>query len=198
MDHIRSFKKGEKKMARKRKRSRKRVRHNAPTKRRRISRKRHRSNSPTHRGRRYGRRYRRNPRMPRTAMGFVTMVTNGAIDAGEVVVGKALTRLVPQTFGLPRDGAMGLGVQVLSAIFIGWVGTFISGNASKMMLAGGLSAPVEDFLKSMNIPIIGPALGEDVVEISAYPQMLADAGAYPQSPGELGDVYDMQEVYSQQ
>ena len=191
MDHIRSYK-GGKKMARKRSRKRK-------TTRRRV--RRNRSNplvrahrrSPA-RKRSHRRRYRSNPRMPRTAMGFVGMITNGVIDAGEVVLGKAGARLVPQTFGIPTTGAMGLGVQVLSAVVIGWLGTFISGNASKMLLAGGLAAPVEDFLKTLNLPIIGPALGEDVVEISSYPQDLM--GAYPGSGDLMGqDAVDA--VYSQ-
>lgn len=181
-------------MARKRRkttRKHRRTRPNLPTIRKRSHRRRtHRTVArKTHR-----RRYRSNPRMPRTAMGFVGLITNGVIDAGEVVLGKAGARIVPQTLGIPTTGAMGLGVQVLSAVVIGWLGTFISSNASKMLLAGGLAAPVEDFLKTLNLPFIGPALGEDVVEISAYPQGLL--GAYPGS-GDLMGQYD-EEVATQQ
>ena len=189
MDYVRSGgkKKGVTKMA-KRKRSRKRSRKASPRRRRRSLRL---FNPPTRRRRTHSRkrthrrRYRHNPAF---RLGNVPMlVFNGAVDAGEVVIGKALTRLVPQFLNLPRDGAMGLAVQILSALVVGWGGTFISPNASKMMLAGGFAAPVEDFLKTMNIPILGPALGEDVVEISAYPQNMS---AYPGSGDLMGDVYD--------
>jgi hypothetical protein len=119
----------------------------------------------------------------------VKTILNGAIDAGEVVVGKAATRAVPNMFGLPTTDAMGLAVQGLSALVVGWAAhSFISPNAGKMMLAGGLSAPIESFIKSMNIPFISANLGEDVVEIDGM-------GTYPQltSPG-MGTYVQMGET----
>jgi hypothetical protein len=124
---------------------------------------------------------------------------NGAIDGAEVVVGKSLVRTLPQMVGLPTGDATGLVMQALSAVLVGWAGhSFISPNAGKMMLAGGLSAPMETFIKQLNIPFISAGLGEDVVELEGmgtYPQVTDQMGAYPQF-GE--DVYTGQEAYSQQ
>lgn len=118
---------------------------------------------------------------------------NGVTDAAEVVAGKAAARAIPNLVGLDTAGPLGLAVQGLSALVVGWVGhSFISHNAGKMMLAGGLAAPLESFVKSMNIPFISANLGEDTVEIdgmNAYPQLSAQTqmGAYPQM-GE--DAYE--------
>ena len=132
-------------------------------------------------------RYKRNPRMPRTARGFGNQLFNGIIDAGEVVVGKATAKMIPQMIGIPSSGPMGLLTQALVAIGVGFLGTqMISSNAGKMMLAGALASPVEDMIKQMNIPFISPALGEGEVfieDMNAYPQI----GNYPR--GNMGDYY---------
>ena len=143
------------------------------------------------------RRYRRNPGL---SFGYFSVRTlmNGAIDGAEVVVGKSLVRTIPQMIGLPTGDQMGLLVQAISAVVVGWAGhSFISPNAGKMFLAGGLAAPMETLIKQLNIPFISAGLGDDTVEIEsmgAYPQITNALSAYPQ----YGEVEDNQEAYSQQ
>lgn len=185
MASIRPHKKGGSTVA-KRKRSRKRVtknrrpravvRINAPVRRRRRTR----TNPPTHR-----RRYRRNPGLG-GIMRYLSVnnLMSGVIDAGEVLGGKIIVRTVPGLVGLPTTDMLGLTVQALTAVLAGGVAhTFINTNAGKMVLAGGLAAPLETLLKGLNIPFISANLGEDVVEIdglTSYPQIDARMGEYLQ------------------
>ena len=125
-------------------------------------------------------------------------ITDGVIDAAEVVAGKAVARAVPTLVGLPQGGAMGLAVQVGAALLAGFIGRQISANAGKMMLAGGLAAPVESFVKGANIPLISAALADDefyapgALAVGAYP-MLPGVSAYPQ----YGEDDDAEVVYGQ-
>jgi len=186
MASIRPTSKGGTSMAkRKRKTTRKRT-----TKRRVVRHRTVKRNTPVRHRRRSMRRHRRNPGM-KLGFGYFSVKTllNGAIDAGEVVVGKAAARAIPNLVGLPTSDMTGLIVQGLSAVVVGWAGhSFISPNAGKMMLAGALSAPIESFIKSMNIPFISANLGEDVVEIEGM-------GTYPQlaTPG-MGTYVQMGET----
>lgn len=162
------------------KRKRKTVSRKRTTKRRVVRHRTVKRNTPVRLRRRTSRRYRRNPRGLSLGFFSITNVMNGAIDAGEVVVGKAATRAIPNLVGLPTTDALGLAVQGLSALVVGWAAhAFISPNAGKMMLAGGLSAPIESFIKSMNIPFLSANLGEDVVEIEGM-------GGYVQVPDQSG------------
>lgn len=164
-----------------------------------AKRRRHRSNPAVnvrHR-RRTHRRYRRNPGM-KLGFGYFSVKTlmNGAIDGAEVVVGKSLVRTVPGMIGLPTSDNTGLLIQAISAVLVGWAGhTLVSPNAGKMFLAGGLAAPMETLIKSLNIPFISAGLGEDIVEVGVgtYPQISTGMGAYVQ-PG-IGDYdYDTQQT----
>jgi hypothetical protein len=124
------------------------------------------SNPPSHR--RHKRRYRPNP--PVSMKGFIPMLMEGVIDAGEIVAGKAAARLIPALFGFQRGTMMNMIGQGATAVAIGYLGhSFISRNAGKMLLAGGLASPVEDIIKTLNIPMISAALGEDVDLIASYP-----------------------------
>jgi hypothetical protein len=122
----------------------------------------------------------------------VGQLMNGAVDATEVVLGKAVARAIPQLVGLPQSGAVGLAVQVGSALLAGYLARNISPNASKMVLAGGLAAPIESFVKGLNIPLISAALGdEDYYAVGAYPMAPGvgnGVGAYPSLQGEEDDV----------
>jgi hypothetical protein len=114
----------------------------------------------------------------------VNNLMSGVIDAGEVLGGKIIVRTVPGLVGLPTTDMLGLTVQALTAVLAGGVAhTFINTNAGKMVLAGGLAAPLETLLKGLNIPFISANLGEDVVEIdglTSYPQIDARMGEYLQ------------------
>lgn len=132
-------------------------------------------------------RYRRiNP--PRlTARGIVGQLQQGALDAGFIVAGKAASRIIAGFIPITTGGqAVALAVQAAAALGAGYVGRFISPNASRMMLAGGLAGVVESFVKQLNIPFISPALGDDfyapgALAVGAYPQAAVPGiSAYPQ------------------
>jgi hypothetical protein len=104
----------------------------------------------------------------------------GVIDAGEVLVGKVVVRTVPGLIGFGSSDTIGLAIQALTAIVAGGVAhTFVNHNAGKMILAGGLAAPLETLIKSLNIPMISSALGEETVEIEGM-------GSYVQLPNLQG------------
>lgn len=114
----------------------------------------------------------------------------GAVDATEVVLGKAVARIIPSFANLPQAGAVGLAVQVGSALLAGYLARRISPNASKMVLAGGLAAPIESFIKGMNIPLVSAALGDEgYYAVGAYP-MAPAISAYP-SASLSGDEEDV-------
>jgi hypothetical protein len=125
----------------------------------------------------------------------------GVIDAGEVLVGKVVVRTVPGLIGFGSSDTIGLAIQALTAIVAGGVAhTFVNHNAGKMVLAGGLAAPLETLIKSLNIPLISSALGEDTVEVvqdgmGGYVQIPQGMGSYVQ-PG-VG-AYDYNEQQYQQ
>ena len=147
------------------------------------------------------RRHRRNPPGMSGLLFYLrpANLMGGVMDAGEVLIGKVAVRTIPGLVGAPTDGNLGLIIQGLSAVLAGGLAhTFVNHNAGKMVLAGGLAAPLESLIKALNIPMISSALGEETVEIDgldAYPQIPNALSAYPQM-GEDESVN--QEAYSQQ
>lgn len=134
-------------------RRRRRVSSSNPKRRRVMARRRRTS------GRKRRRSYRRNP--PR--LNIMKQLTEGAVGAFQVLSGKAVARIVPQTVGLPTDGAAGLATQAGVAVVLGMLANRMLGReAGKMILVGALTAPVESFIVGANIPLLSPAL-------SAYP-----------------------------
>lgn len=114
--------------------------------------------------------YRRNPPMG----DIVRHATDGAIDAIEILGGKAIARTVPGLAGL--SGNLALAAQAAVAIIVGelsirWLGK----DAGEMLLAGGLSAPLEQVAVNLQIPYVSAAL-------SAYPELVS-MSAYPALPG---------------
>lgn len=179
--HRRTTPRGAKKMAkrrstRRRASARRRVVHRNPPKRKRAY---HRRRAVSKR-----RSFRRSARKMSRAL--VPMVTQGFKDAAGVVVGKAAARAIPQMVGLAQAGYVGMAIQAVAAVAAGWAANrFIGANFGRMVLAGGLSAPLESLVKSLNIPIISAGLSDDYLPgIGSYP-MLA---AYPQElSGYAGD-----------
>jgi hypothetical protein len=105
---------------------------------------------------------------------IVRRATDGAIDAVEILGGKAIARTVPGLFGL--SGPMALAAQAAVAIIVGELsGGFLGRDAAQMLLAGGLSAPLEQVAVNLKIPYVSAAL-------SAYPE-LVPMSAYPALPG---------------
>jgi hypothetical protein len=101
-----------------------------------------------------------------------------------VVLGKALARAIPQALKLDTGGTAGLAVQALGAVAAAEIvrRTGFLRGMTNYVLAGGLAAPIESFVKQLNIPLISPALGEYGAYVSpaAYPQLAA---------GEMTDVF---------
>lgn len=101
------------------------------------------------------RRRRRNPGMPT----IVRQLTGGLKDAAAIVGGEAVARIIPTVAKLPKEGAIGLGVQAASAVAAGYVAHKALGrDVARMVLAGGLSAPLKTALVAANIPFLSPAL----------------------------------------
>lgn len=195
---MRARKKGGSKMAKRRKSSRRKLygaaaKAHARAQRRGGSKRRRRSAAPRRRrswrrtsaavAHRAGRqlRYRRtNPPL----RGIVGQLQQGAIDAGWIVAGKAATRIIAGFVPAVGGGqAVQIAVQAAAALAAGYAGRYISPNASRMVLAGGLSGVIESFVKQLNIPYVSAALGDGLYEpnplaVGAYPQQ--GVSAYPQ------------------
>lgn len=115
--------------------------------------------------------------------GIQKKLTDGAVDAVQIVLGKAAARAIPVAFNLPRQGNTGLAVQIASAVAAGMVGEKVLGRAAaRMILAGGLSAPIESFVAGAGIPYLSGALQPmgRYPTVGRYPPL----GRYPQP--ELG------------
>ncbi|MGE0161058.1 MAG: hypothetical protein AB7T31_16805 [Gemmatimonadales bacterium] len=107
------------------------------------------------------RRARRNPprgRFP-SPQQLVRNLTDGAIGAGQVLIGKAVVRSVPDIAGLPKEGNVGLAIQAAVALVAGVLADmFLSKDASRAILYGGLSAPVETMVVAYKVPWLSGAL----------------------------------------
>ena len=115
----------------------------------------------------------RRPKMP----DLVGMLMDGTVNAGQVLVGKAAARSVPDLMGLPKEGNTGLAIQAAVAVGIGFVADmFLSRQAAAAILAGGLTAPLETFLVAQDVPWIGEALSPvtAAAEVGSYTM-----GRYP-------------------
>lgn len=137
--------------------------------------------------RRRRRHYRRNPGAVR---GLMQIATQGVKDAAGVVIGKAATRtvsgLIP--FGA-NTGIVGALKQVVVAVGVGYgAHRFMGKDFARMVVAGGIAAPLETFVKSLNIPLLSPALAagdEAYAALGAYP-----LAAYPRALAGVADVGD--------
>lgn len=106
-------------------------------------------------------------------------LTDGAIEAGQVLIGKALVRSVPDLMGLPKEGNMGLAVQAGVAVTIGYVSEmFLSRDAARALLAGGLTAPLETVIVAYRVPWLSAALSPVTATNSL--------GAYVRGNGSAG------------
>lgn len=99
--------------------------------------------------------YRRNPRR----IGIVRTLIDGTVEAGQILVGKAAVRTIPDLAGLPKQGNMGLAVQAGTALVIGIAADmFLSKAASRALVAGALTAPLETLIISFRTPWLALAL----------------------------------------
>ncbi len=114
--------------------------------------------------------YARNaPRM--TFRNITRTLMDGAMDAAMVLTGKAATRAIPLMANLPKEGNIGLAVQGATAVVVSMLAQqFLRPQQARMILAGGLTAPLETLIVSFNVPFLGPALQpvESDAQLSAY------------------------------
>lgn len=103
--------------------------------------------------------------------GIIGGLIDGAVEATQVLIGKAATRSVVDLTGLPKQGNAGLATQVGVALAIGYVADmFMSKSASRALLAGGLTAPIETLIVAYNVPWLSTALSPTTqnAELGAY------------------------------
>lgn len=99
--------------------------------------------------------YKRNPKR----MAPIQAFTDGVVEAGQILIGKAAVRSIPDIVNLPKEGNVGLAIQAGTALAIGYLtDMFLSRDASRAMTAGALTAPLETLIVSYNVPWLAPAL----------------------------------------
>lgn len=121
--------------------------------------------------------YRRNPPLVRRFM-------RGVQDGLMVNAGEAGVNIVAGFVPLPQDGIMGVAVKGALATGLGMVADrVLPGDSARMIVAGGFAAAMKPFLRQL--PVIGPALGEDLpigeLPIGEYEDAM---GSYPEGVGE--------------
>lgn len=114
-----------------------------------------------------------------TVKNITKTLMDGAMDSGLVLVGKAATRSIPLLANLPKEGNIGLAVQGLTAVVVSMLAqNFLRPAQARMILAGGLTAPLETLIVSYNIPFLSPALQP----VEADAQLSAYLGGYVSPP----------------
>lgn len=117
------------------------------------------------------------PRM--TFRNITKTLMDGAMDSALVLTGKAATRAIPLMANLPKEGNIGLAVQGLTAVVISMLAqNFLRPAQARMILAGGLTAPLETLIVSFNVPFLAPALQP----VEADAQLSAYLGGYVSPP----------------
>ena len=105
--------------------------------------------------RKRARTYARNPRRPN----IIRTLTDGIVEAGQILVGKAAVRTLPDLAGLPKQGNMGIAIQAGAALVIGYVADmFLGRQAVRAITAGALTAPLETLIVSYKVPWLAQAL----------------------------------------
>ena len=105
----------------------------------------------------------------------------GLKDAAGVVVGKAATRIVSGLIPVGvNTGIVGALKQMLSAVAVGYgAQRFMGREFSRMVVAGGIAAPLETLLKSFTKADGTPMIPILTTALSAGDEAYAAMGAYP-------------------
>lgn len=123
-----------------------------------------------------------------TPRNVIRSAVDGTKDAALVLVGKGATRTIPVVANLPRGGPAGLAIQGLTAVLVSMVArNFLKPAQAKMVLAGGLSAPLETLVVSYDVPFLANALqpGEQAAQLQAYLHGYVEPAA-PLLPAPVG------------
>lgn len=142
--------------------------------------------------------YRRNP--VRGALHNIPgRLFGGVVDAAELLAGKAVARTVPGLVKIDRDTTTGLIVQATAGAAAGIAAHMVNANLGKMVMAGGLSAPLESLIRRANIPVVSAALGDDEpVILSGYPGRELSGYAHPALAPATVEIGDPDEYEYQQ
>lgn len=165
-----------------------------------VGRRSHRRRSHRSRSRGTSRRRHRNP--PRgLGRGVVGHIIGGAVDAAEILVGKAAVNTIAGFLPVTQTGAVGALAKIVAAVAVSWAARKVSPNASKMTLAGGLLAVIEPPVKAANIPLLSAGLSDypsnfyvpGPLAVGSYPKALS---SYPTFSGtdDFGADADMAEM----
>ena len=136
---------------------------------------------------------RRNPRR----RGIVEQLTGGVQDAVGIVLGKAAARALPSMVGMQKAGNTGLLTQAIAALAAGMAADrFLGVRTGRLVLAGGLTAPLESFVVGAGIPWISGALQPTGMGAYVTPHAIAAAptrvgmGSYVQPSNGLGSYVE--------
>lgn len=136
---------------------------------------------------------RRNPVGISSANGMVGQVGQAAMQAGVILIGKALTNRVSAMIPLGATGgaAVNAAKQIAVGLGLSMVAKRVAPKYANAILVGALLAPMESLLA--NVPIIGPSLSPSA-GTGSYLPWGGGVGSYiawPQGNGGLGaDVKD--------
>lgn len=110
---------------------------------------------------RHRRRYRRNP-MGLSMGGVKNILLGGVVDAAFGVGGKAAVRLVRSKLGYDGATTIGAAVEVATATALGIAAAKVLGpNRARAVVQGAFMSPIENFIKSANLPYISATLGDE-------------------------------------
>lgn len=104
---------------------------------------------------------------------ILDVLIDSSIEAGQILVGKAAVRTIPDLAGFSKEGNMGLAIQVGTALAIGFVADmFLSKQAARALTAGALTAPLETVIVAYEVPWLAPALAPVTAQgnLAAYVQ----------------------------
>lgn len=116
--------------------------------------------------------------------GILGGVFQGAVDAGWILAGEAVTNLVSGFVPVTGMATQAL-VKVAAAVAAGYAAGFVSPNGRKMALAGGLASVIRGPVKAANIPFLSDNLGDSsfygLYPGQAVAALPAGVQAYPES-----------------
>lgn len=132
--------------------------------------------------------YRRNPGF--NVKAILGRVQRAAMRIPAVLGGKVGTRFIANVLPFPNKDtnvAMNMAAQVTGAIITSIVAGMVVPRYADDVLLGGLLAPAETLGKQL--PIVGPLLGDDYLELGAYPDVIGDDEPIGELPiGEYEEV----------
>jgi len=91
--------------------------------------------------------------------GFTGVLLDGAVGAATLTTSKIATRTVPELFKQDRTSNVGLGVQLATAVAFGFLADMVAGPSwGTWVLAGALTAPLEDAAVRFQVPYVADKL----------------------------------------